>query len=189
MRLLSSQGGLYNENAGVSPARPHGAMACHPSCGQQTVTRLGITFELDDEGRLILTKEIMDEVMRHTFRYFLHPYSRFSLPETVSIVMRELDTPFYIMSQEWDDTFVLGGYLEFTAEEVNYVGVGMGMRHFHLLRLVPTSALVHGWNIRKYGHRASGGRCAQSPARPRWTSRSLRSPARASRRTRERVWS
>jgi len=48
-------------------------MACYPAsaCGQQTVTRAGITFGQDDQGRLILTKEIMDEVMKNLFTKYL----------------------------------------------------------------------------------------------------------------------
>jgi hypothetical protein len=71
--------------------------------------------------------------------------------------MKVLDTPFYYMNRQGTDTFVYAGLLEFTAEEVNYVGVGMGMAHFHLLQPVPTSVLVEGWNIMMYGHGASFG--------------------------------
>jgi len=150
----ASQGELYNENAGASPSRPHGAMACYPAsaCGPQTRTLEGITFEQDDQGRLILTKEILDEVMKDVFTNSLSGHSRWAGLQTVNDVMKVLDTPFFLMSRQGGDTFVVGGLLEFTAEEVNYVGVGMGMTHFHLLRLAPTPWIVGGWNAVKYGH-------------------------------------
>lgn len=69
-------------------------------------------------------------MMKDVLTESLSGHSRWSDLQTVKDVMKVLDTPFYLMSKQGGDTFVVGGLLEFTAEEVNYVGVGMGMAHF-----------------------------------------------------------
>jgi RHS repeat-associated protein len=123
------------------------------------VTHAGITFEEDSQGRLIVTNEIMYKVMKDA-KNALSNYSRWSGPGTIAHVMSKFDTPFRKMNRQGVcDRFVYGG-LEYSPDQLNYVGVGMASAHFALFDSLPQPIALLGavdaWNL-QYGHLATFG--------------------------------
>jgi len=125
----------------------------------------GIQFEKDESGNLILTSEILVKAMRDCYNEHLWGVDKWSDWPQMKKIMSELDTVFYPISRNsWfkDQKFVhvLDPLeLEYTAEQVNYIGVGLGFNHFHWFGHVflTAQAWVLAWNVTQYGHLASPG--------------------------------
>ena len=125
----------------------------------------GMEFDTDDEGNLIITTAIIRKTIKDTYNEHLSSEDQWSGPEHVKDVMSKLDTFFYYLSRDSvykDKTFVVDldplswGY---SAEEINYLGVGLGFNHFHIFgHFFPVAqAMVAAWNLTEYGHLASFG--------------------------------
>lgn len=125
----------------------------------------GIEFERDEDDNLIITHAIILKTMKDTYDQYLKSEDKWSGPEHVKEVMSDLDTIFYYISRDSlykHKRFVVAGDplgIEYTAEEVNYLGVGMGFNHFHIFGhvFVTAQAMVLAWNLTKYEHLASFG--------------------------------
>lgn len=113
-----------------------------------------ILFKKDKKGRLILTKKILYDEMKKTYNTKLRKVSRFSIITTVYEVMKHLDTSFYGISlhQKYGHAKFLYKGNEYSAEEVNYIGVGLGFMHFHIFgtRIDTSKQMVELWNFVKY---------------------------------------
>jgi hypothetical protein len=128
-----------------------------------------VMFEKDVLGRYIITDQILRDQADFVYKTFLNkPESNpwevnpIKLSERMGII----DTVFYDISDPDGDLrsskFVYagayGGMVEFTAEQVNYIGVGMGFAHFNALGdFVAAQTMVQGWNVGKHGHMGSAG--------------------------------
>jgi hypothetical protein len=117
----------------------------------------GMRFATDSEGRAVLTGAILMEEMRRVYRQILSRLDRDADLSEVRAQMAVLDTRFYSISQnerQRDTVFYFYGS-EYSAEEVNYIGVGLGFQHFNLLREWLSTGDVHTiivlWNLTQHG--------------------------------------
>jgi len=102
-----------------------------------------------------LTDEDLLKEMVSTYNRNLSDISRWSGPGTILPTMEYLDTERFFPG---DAPFIYNGRV-YTASQINYIGVGMGFRHFILL---PSGwgdrrAWVVAWNLRRYEHLATRG--------------------------------
>jgi hypothetical protein len=101
-----------------------------------SVTLNQMRFATDSEGRAILTPAILVAEMRRLYDHRLRAIERDVDWGEASEHMSVLDTRFYSISQntfQRGTRFIFMGR-EYTAEEINYIGVGLGFRHFTVLR-------------------------------------------------------
>jgi len=148
----------------VAPLNEMGGTAMARGTGQYKNVR-GTQFEKDEDGNLILTSTIQTKALRDCYNEHLYDEDKWSGWTHVKEVMSKLDTIFYAISRDrWlkDEKFVhpldpLA--LEYTAEQVNYIGVGLGFNHFHMFGhlFLTAQAFVLAWNLTQYGHLASPG--------------------------------
>jgi hypothetical protein len=123
----------------------------------------GIQFEKDKSGNLIITWKIVVETVRDTYDEHLKAEDKWSGIGHVKEIMGKLDTIFYPISRDSlykDKQFIYPPYpLTFSAEQVNYLGVGLGFNHFHIFghSYSVGQALVLAWNLGQYGHLSSYG--------------------------------
>ncbi len=126
-----------------APAAPAPAAPKQPqSFGEVEIFK--IRFAKDEKGRLIVTTEELLREMAWYYNYKLRKASPASDWNTVKRIMKKLDTSFYDISKHSKykhHRFVFLGQ-EFTAEEINYIGIGMGFEHFSVFRKM-TKADIH----------------------------------------------
>lgn len=126
-----------------------------------------VNFEIDEDGHLIITPAIIRLALERAFATYLagNRASRWDGVEDVKSVMGVLDTFFFAISKgpHSSQTFVYPSDFindgPWTAEQVNYIGVGMGFNYFHLFghNFLVAQTMVAGWNLVEYGHLATFG--------------------------------
>lgn len=142
------------------------AEAMEPAKGTgKTKFHEGNSFEVDTNGCLMVTASIIETELVWAYHGHLKKAGRDAEMTEVKKIMANLDTGFYKISQsaaksekfvDARNWFANGPW---TAEQVNYIGVGMGFNYFDVFdhKLSNAKLFTEMWNTVKYNHGATDG--------------------------------